>query len=107
MLMWRAGWKDWGFAPTLFVQAKQFLDLAKHSEGYSQEGYIRASIVFFLMSFEAYWRDVIRGHIQTKGPTVDQTGWRRKLVRTDLKKALEIWPQELVGAPLPTSDKFY
>jgi hypothetical protein len=107
MLMWRAGWKDWGFAPALFAQAKQFLKLAKHSAESLQEGYIRASIVFFLMSFEAYWRDIIRGCLQAKGVTVDHSSWRRKLARTDLKTALESWPQELVGTPLRTSDKFY
>lgn len=107
VIIWRAEWKDWGFAPALFAQAKQFLDLAKHSDDPSQEGYIRASIVFSLMSFEAYWRNVIRGYLQTKGATVDQSGWRRKLARTELKKALESWPEQLVGAPLRTSDKLY
>jgi len=54
MLIWRAVWKDWGFAPTLFAQARQFLELAKHSDSSAQEAYIRASIVFSVMCFEAY-----------------------------------------------------
>jgi hypothetical protein len=54
MIIWRAMWKDWGFAPSLFAQAKQLLDLAKHSDGSAQEGCIRASVVFSLMSFEAF-----------------------------------------------------
>jgi hypothetical protein len=104
-------WKDWGFAPSLFAQAKQFLDLAKHSDGSAQEGYIRASIVFSLMSFEAYWRDVIRGYIQEKGATVDQSRLAtvKKEMKEDigLKKALESWPQALVGTSLDTNAKCY
>jgi hypothetical protein len=99
-------WKDWGFAPSLFAQAKQFLDLAKHSDGSAQEGYIRASIVFSLMCFEAYWREVITSYIQANGATVDQSRLakvKREMARTDLKKALERWPQALVGTPLDTS----
>jgi len=103
-------WKDWGFAPSLFAQAKQFLDLAKHSDGSVQEGHIRASIVFSLMSFEAYWGDVIRGYIQEKGAAVDQAKLakiKKDMPRIDLKKALESWPQALVGAQLDTSAKIY
>src|SRR5882724_5199171 len=98
MIIWRAIWKDWGFAPSLFAQAKQFLDLAKHSDGSVQEGHIRASIVFSLMSFEAYWGDVIRGYIQEKGAAVDQAKLakiKKDMPRIDLKKALESWPQAL------------
>jgi hypothetical protein len=111
VIMWRAMWKDWGFAPSLFAQAKQFLDLAKHSAGSAQEGCIRASIVFSLMSFEAYWRDVITGYIQANGATVDQSRLakvkKEMARRIDLKTSLETWPQALVGAPLDTSSKFY
>jgi hypothetical protein len=110
VIFWRAMWKDWGFAPSLFAQAKQFLDLATHADGSAQEGYVRASIVFALMSFEAYWRDVITGYIQANGATVDQsrlTKVKKEMARTDLKKALERWPQTLVGTPLDTSAKVY
>jgi hypothetical protein len=110
VIIWRAMWKDWGFAPSLFAQAKQFLDLAKHSDGSTQDGYIRASIVFSLMSFEAYWRDVITCYIQGNGATVDQSRLakvKKEMARTDLKKALERWPQALVGTPLDTSAKVY
>jgi len=110
MIIWRAIWKDWGFAPSLFAQAKQFLDLAKHSDGAAQEGYIRASIVFSLMSFEAYWREVITGYMQAKGVTVDQSRLakvKKEMARMDLKKALESWPQALVGTPLDTIAKVY
>jgi hypothetical protein len=112
VIVWsRAMWKDWGFAPSLFVQAKQFSDLAKHSDGSAQEGFIRASIVFSLMSFEAYWRDVITGYIQANAATVDQSRLaqvkKEMAHRTDLKKALESWPQALVGTPLDTSAKVY
>jgi hypothetical protein len=92
VIFWRAMWKDWGFAPSLFAQAKQFLDLAKHADGSAQEGYVRASIVFALMSFEAYWCDVITGYIQANGATVDQsilTKVKKEMARTDLKKALD------------------
>ncbi len=110
MLIWRGMWKDWGFAPSLFAQAKQFLDLAKHSDGSAQGGDIRASIVFSLMSFESYWRDVVRGYIQAKGAAVDQSGLakiRKGMARTDLKNALEHWPEILVGTPLHTTAKLY
>lgn len=110
VLILRAMWKDWGFAPSLFAQAKQFLELAKHSDGHAREGYIRASIVFSLMCFEAYWRDVINGYIQEKGNTVERSSLekiRRDMARIDLKKALERWPQELVGTPLDISAKCY
>ena len=103
-------WKDWGFAPSLFPQAKQFLDLAKHSDGSTQEGCIRASIVFSQMSFEAYWRDVITGYIQANAATVDQARVakvKKEMARADLKKALERWPEFLVGTPLDTSAKVY
>jgi hypothetical protein len=110
MIIWPAMWKDWGFAPSLFAQAKHFLDLAKHSDGSAQEGYIRASIVFSLMSFEAFWREVITGYMQAKGATVDQSRLakiKKEMARIDLKKALESWPQALVGTPLDTSAKVY
>jgi hypothetical protein len=110
VLIWRSLWKDWGFAPFLFAQAKHFLDLAKHNTGSAQEGYIRASIVFSLMSFEAYWHNVIKGYIQAKGATVDRSRLARikkEMPRTDLKKALESWPQALVGVSFDISAKFY
>lgn len=111
MLIFRAMWRDWGFAPSLFAQAKQFLDFVKQSDGPTQEGYIRASIVFSLMSFEAYWRDVISGYIQAKGATVDKSRLakvRREMgANIGLKKALESWPQDLIGRPLDNSTRFY
>jgi len=65
MIAWRMAWKDWGFAPALFDQAQQFLRFAENPlQGGSQEGFIRASIVFFLMSFEAFFYELIKGFIQ-------------------------------------------
>ncbi len=105
-----AMWKDWGFAPSLFAQAKEFLDLAKRSG--TPEGYIRASIVFSLMSFEAYWGNVIRGYIQQKGNGIHNPAKLPEIQkalnnRFSIKTALETWPQLLVGEPLDTSTEFY
>ena len=64
MLAWRLVWKDWGFAPTLFGQAKHFLELAEGDAIPSAaEAYIRASIVFALVSFEAYFFELVRAYI--------------------------------------------
>jgi hypothetical protein len=99
-----------GFRALSLCPSEAVLDLAKHADGSAQEGYVRASIVFALMSFEAYWRDVITGYIQENGATVDQsrlTKVKKEMARADLKKALERWPQTLVGTPLDTSAKVY
>jgi hypothetical protein len=67
MIVFRGLWRDWGFAGSIFGQAKHFLELARQAPpGTMQEGYVRASIVFFLISFEAYFFEVIRGYIQAK-----------------------------------------
>ena len=110
MLIWRALWKDWGFAPSLFAQAKQFLAIARQSDGSAQEGYIRAAIVFSLMCFEAHWHDAITGYLQKNTDIADQSQLgkiKRGLARFDLKKALEQWPQALVGTPFNLNAKYY
>src|SRR5688500_597091 len=60
----RATWKDWGFAESLFSQAKTFLALA--GDGLDDRGRgacVRASIVFFQMAFETYFQQSVRGYI--------------------------------------------
>src|SRR5688572_16284594 len=65
LLAWRALWKDWGFANALFRQGEHFLRTASQSsDARVREGYIRASILFFLMAFEAYFHAAIRGYVQ-------------------------------------------
>lgn len=111
LLAIRMMWKDWGFASTLFAQAKMFLDLAKASEHTAQEGHIRAAIVFFLMAFEASFLDAVRSYIYQKGSGVD-AGKLGKVER-ELKKgspiwtALKTWPELLVGTALDTGSKCY
>jgi len=106
MLIWRAVWKDWGFAPTLFAQA-QFLELAKHSDSSAQEAYIRASIVFSVMCFEAYWHDVITGYIQKNGAGSELDKVKKGMRNAGFKKSLERWPKMLVRKPFDTGAKFY
>jgi hypothetical protein len=104
----RAMWKDWGFAPSLFAQAKQFLDLAKISA--EQEAHIRATIVFSIMAFEAYWHDLIRGFIQEKGARIPQQNVQEvedQLLRSGINNALRQWPKLLVGKPLDMSTPSY
>jgi hypothetical protein len=108
----RAMWKDWGFAPSLFSHAKDFLGLAKKSTGRVQEGFVRAAIIFSLMSFEAYWRDVIRGYIQTNRRSIDPSKLLKvekelNTSRIGIHEALNNWPKVLTGKPLDTATKSF
>ena len=109
----RSLWKDWGFAASLFTQAKHFLASARQSAtGSAQEGLIRASIVFSLMSFEAYFFfEVVNGCIQQKGATLDHTSLMKVqdgLVKhTGIHEALRNWPKFLTGNSLDTTTKPY
>jgi hypothetical protein len=107
-------WKDWGLAPTLRSQAKRFLDLAEQTTvGAEQEGYIRASIVFSSMSFEAFFfREIIRGYIEQHRAAIVPENL--KIVEdglngknggfTGIQKALKTWPELLTGASLVGSE---
>ena len=117
-------WKDWGFAATLCDQAKHFLDMARQTAtGSEQEGYIRASIVFAVMSFEAFFfREVITGYIQRHRTKLDATkvkkvedglsgkeGLSEKALRrgirrfTGIQTAVKTWPQSLTGKTLTST----
>ena len=113
MITTRMAWKDWGFAESIFSQSKHFLDLAKQNTTSSiQEGYIRASIVFSLMSFEAYFGEVVRGYIQQRGATINNPTGLKK-VENGLRKhngihaAVRDWPKYLTGNSLDTTTKSY
>lgn len=112
--IWRMMWKDWGFAATLFGQAKHFLSLAKQDgRAREQEGYVRAAIVFSLIAFEAsFFREIITGYIQQNRATIDPV--RLKTVEdrltgpryTGIQEAVEKWPKWLTGKPLPRSSSY-
>jgi len=112
---WRMLWRDWGFAPTLFSQAEHFLELAERSENESpQEGFIRASIVFFLISFEAYFFEFIRGFVQENRADLDaQRPGAVATVEDGLKKNVGVresvrkWPKLLTGESLDTGTRAY
>ena len=115
MIAWRTLWKDWGFAPTLFSQAKHFAGLAADgAPGNSQEGFIRASIVFFLMSFEASFFELIRGFIQESRARLG-TGCPGAVVKveealkgnTGILEAVQEWPRLLTGNPLVSESGTY
>ena len=113
MIIARMMSKDWGFAGTLRDQAKRFLDLAKQTpSGSEQEGCVRASIVFSVISFEAFFfREIIRGYIQQHASVLDpnkigkiERGLSGNGGFTGISGALENWPRLLTGAePLPLS----
>lgn len=108
--VFRSMWKDWGFAPSLFAQAKRFLELAKSDS--APEGNIRAAIVFSLMAFEAYWTEAVKGYIQANGTSIAQPTRHAEIVKAlntsfKIKTALETWPEYLVGKPLDTTTKEY
>ena len=112
MRAWRMLWKDWGFAASLFTRAKHFLASARQSApGSDQEGLIRASIVFSLMSFEAYFFQVVKGYIQQNGAKPDPTGLRKVedgLVKhTGIHEAVRDWPRFLTGNSLDTTTQPY
>jgi hypothetical protein len=103
-------WKNWGLAAMLHGQAKHFLHLAKQTPaGSEQEGFVRASIVFSVMSFEAFFfREVIMGYIQRDGATLDPTKIKKVKDRlegkdgrfTGIKNAVNTWPEWLTGKNL-------
>jgi hypothetical protein len=103
-------WKDWGFAATLRSQARHFQHLAQRTAvGGEQEGCIRASIVFSVMSFEAlFFREIIRGYIDRHRAEIApknlekvEDGLNGKKGRfTGIWKAVTTWPELLTGANL-------
>lgn len=112
MIAFRMMWKDWGFASTLYSQATRFLDLAEQiSVGSEQEGYVRASIVFSVMSFEAFFfREIIVGYIHQHRATLDpakvekvEGGLSGRGGFIGIKKALAEWPSLLTGKALDPS----
>lgn len=102
-------WKYWGFEASLFAQAKYFLDGAKGN--IQQEANVRATIVFSLMSFEAYWYEVVKGYIQVQRANILPAN----LVKVEdelnrrigIKKSLNKWPELLTGTPLNLSAGCY
>lgn len=110
MIAWRMLWKDWEFAPELFKQAERFLDLARNEcIGSSQEGFIRASIVFYLMSFEAFFFALVKGYIQQRRTTLSPSAVlkveRKKNPR--ISEVIEAWPELLTGMPLDYGTREY
>ena len=108
----RTMWKDWGFAQAVYGQAKHFLDLAKGSQNPTdKDGYVRAAFVFFVISFEAHFYEVVRGFIQAHRPSVAPQELRR--VEDELKrnigmqKAVREWPQRLTGRSLDTQGPLF
>jgi hypothetical protein len=108
-------WKDWGLAGTLYSQAEHFLDLAKQTAvGSEQEGYIRASIVFAVMSFEAlFFREIIRGYIQKHTGTIDTANLAKVEAGlygkgfAGILEAVSDWPLWLTGNNLDADASVY
>jgi hypothetical protein len=107
-------WKDWGLATTLRGQAKRFLELAKQTPvGSEQEGYVRASIVFSVISFEAFFfREIIWGFIEQNSATLDPKNaqkvdnglnGRNGQRFTGIKEAVKTWPRLLTRRALDPS----
>lgn len=114
MLVFRTMWRDWGLATTLSSQAKHLLELAKQTPvGNVQEGYVRASIVFSVMSFEAFfYREIIGGFIEQNRAALDpkavqkvENGLNGKkgVGFTGIERAVETWPRLLTGRALDPS----
>src|SRR5260370_35511443 len=100
MLIWRMLWKDWGFAESLFAQAKYFLELAK-AGGAADEGFIRASMLLSQMSFEAYYRsDVIPAYIQNNRKRLSRAALGNVKARTSITHAIQRRHKNLTGNPL-------
>jgi hypothetical protein len=126
-------WKDWGFAPSLFSQAKVFLKAAKECGSLAeQEPLIRASILFALASFEAHFYDVVKSHIQNAKPIgtvpsrfekiagsiLELFGRKRSLSGVEkvqagmarhagIHEAVRDWPKYLLGRSLDTNTRSY
>lgn len=118
MIVSRMMWKDWGFAATLCDQAKHFLDLAKRTAtaDSEREGFVRASIVFSVMSFEAFFfNEIIRGYVQRHAATLDaakvrtiEKGLTGGPPFKGIAAALNDWPCLLTGNALaPSSSTEY
>jgi hypothetical protein len=113
MLVLRTMWKDWGLTTTLRGQATHFLELAKQTRvGSEQEGYVRASILFSVMSFEAFFfREIIWGFIEQNSATLDpknaqkvDNGLNGRNGRfTGIKEAVKTWPCLLTRRALDPS----
>ncbi len=112
MLTWRAAWRDWGFAENLYRQASRFTNLAG-SAGEEDEklAYVRASIVFSLISFEAHFNEVVRRYLQANREKIvpDNLGRVEKGLasRTPIDRALREWPALLTGSSLNTETEPY
>jgi hypothetical protein len=112
MILFRTLWKDWGFAASIFAQAKHFLELAKASADPGiREGYARASIVFFIFAFEAYFFEVVRGYIQVKRAIIDPAALKKVedgfQHNTGIREAVRDWPKVLTGQSLDTNTEPY
>jgi hypothetical protein len=117
VIAFRMMWKDWGLAGALYSQAERFLDLAKQTAaGSEQEGYIRASIVFAVISFEAlFFREVIRGYIQEHRETLDPANLTRVEAGlygkgrgfAGILEAVSDWPRLLTGNDLDADASVY
>lgn len=108
-------WKDWGLAATLRRQANGFLQLAKQTRNANeQEAYVRASMVFSVMSFEAFFfREVVKSYIQKNAATLDAAnvakveGGLNGPHFTGIKKAMKKWPILLGLKPLNSASTEY
>lgn len=112
VILLRMMWKDWGFAESLFSQAKAFLQLASDpSQDHTREAYIRAAIVFFQMAFEAYFRDATRGYIQQHRAAVPPAALQKVEAgmqkNTGISDAVRDWPKWLTGKSLDTRSELY
>lgn len=111
-ILLRMMWKDWGFAESLFSQANSFLQLASDpSQSSLREACVRAAILFFQMSFEAYFHDAILGYIQQnraaiKAPSLDKV---EKGIQstTGIAGAVCKWPKLLTGKSLPAQTQAF
>jgi hypothetical protein len=115
MLVFRSLWKDWGLAAALRSQASHFLELAQQAPAGEQESFVRASLLFSVMSFEAFFfRECIMGYIQQHHGVLDPK--KVKKVRdglsgkdgkfTGITSALNTWPPSLTGKNLTAPTEF-
>jgi hypothetical protein len=105
-------WKDWGFSEALFSQAKYFLASASDSApGTPQEGLVRASILFSLMSFEASFFAIVKGYIQRNRAALnpEAVAWVAEALKknTGISDAVQEWPKLLRGEPLDSGTEVY
>ena len=112
LVAWRGLWKDSGFAPTIFNQARRFFALAIASRVETdRSAHIRACIVFALMAFEAYFFELIRGFIQANRQRLDVQNLQRLedgiAERTGITRAVSEWPELLTGTSLDKGRRTY